>query len=159
MKQKTIIKVSVLGLVIIAMGLMAATPVYAADQACVKFQGSKSALKECEKTTPKECLGIDRSTQDGENRFDSCLIKSSVSSKNNPFVKDIQTIVNILSAGVGIIVVIMIMIGGVQYSIAGDNPTALTAAKKKITDALIALFFFAFSFAFIQWLIPGGIFG
>jgi len=84
-------------------------------------------------------------------------IKDSL--KNNPLVDDIQTVVNILSAGVGIVVVIMIMVGGVQYSIAGDNPAALTAAKKRITDALIALFAFAFSFAFIQWLIPGGIFG
>lgn len=83
----------------------------------------------------------------------------NASLKNNPLINDIQTIVNVLSAGVGVVVVAMIMIGGIQYSIAGDNPTAVTAAKKRITNALIALLAFAFSFAFLQWLIPGGVFG
>lgn len=78
--------------------------------------------------------------------------------KTNPIVKDIQTIVNFLSIGVGIVVVSMIIVGGIQYSIAGDNPQAVTAAKKRVTNALVALVAFIFSFAFVQWLIPGGIF-
>lgn len=79
--------------------------------------------------------------------------------KGNPIVSDLQTIVDVLSAGVGIVVVAMIIVGGIQYSIAGDNPQKLTAAKMRITNALIALVAFMFLFAFVQWLIPGGIFG
>lgn len=78
--------------------------------------------------------------------------------ENNPIVKDINLIVNILSVGVGVIVVTLIIIGGIQYSIAGDNPQALTAAKQRITNALIALFAYLFIFAFLQWLVPGGVF-
>lgn len=78
--------------------------------------------------------------------------------KTNPIVVDIQKIVNFLSVGVGIVVVSMIIVGGIQYSIAGDNPQAVTAAKKRLTNALVALFAFIFSFALVQWLIPGGIF-
>jgi hypothetical protein len=78
--------------------------------------------------------------------------------KNNPIIKDINLIVNFLSIGVGVIVIAMIIIGGIQYSIAGDNPQAVTAAKQRITNALIALVAYLFVFAFLQWLIPGGIF-
>ena len=79
--------------------------------------------------------------------------------KTNPIVSDLQTIINVLSAGVGIVVVAMIIIGGIQYSIAGDSPEKLKEAKKRITNALIALVTFMFLFSFVQWLIPGGVFG
>jgi hypothetical protein len=79
--------------------------------------------------------------------------------KSNPIIKDIQSIVDFLSAGVGIIVVGVIIAGGIQYSLGGDNPQALTAAKQRIMNGLIALVAFILTFAFLQWLIPGGVFG
>ena len=79
--------------------------------------------------------------------------------QSNPIVKDLQLIINFLSAGVGLVVIIMIIVGGIQYSMAGDNAQAITAAKQRITNALIALVAFIFIFAFLQWLIPGGLFG
>jgi hypothetical protein len=79
--------------------------------------------------------------------------------QNDPVTKDIELIVNVLSAGVGIVVIGMIIVGGIQYSIAGDNSQATAAAKQRIVNALIALFAYLFIFAFIQWLIPGGLFG
>lgn len=85
-------------------------------------------------------------------KVDKCLNQS-------PIVHDIQNIVNFLSAAVGVVVIAVIIIGGIQYSVAGDNASALTAAKQRITNGLIALFAFMFAFAFVQWLIPGGIFG
>lgn len=78
--------------------------------------------------------------------------------KDNPIVRDIQMFVDFLAAGVGIVVVGVIIVGGIQYMTSGDNPTALTAAKQRITNGLIALAAFLFTFAFLQWLIPGGIF-
>lgn len=77
---------------------------------------------------------------------------------NNPIVKYLNTIVNVLSAGVGIVVVIMIIVGGIQYSAAGDKPDALSAAKKRITNALIALVAYALIYSFLQWVVPGGVF-
>ena len=79
--------------------------------------------------------------------------------QTNVITTDLQTIVNVLSAGVGIIVIAMIILGGIQYSIAGDNPQATGAAKKRIGNALLALFAYLFIFAFLQWIIPGGLFG
>lgn len=77
---------------------------------------------------------------------------------NNPIVKDINLVVNFLSIGVGVVVIAMIIIGGIQYSIAGDNPQAVSAAKQRIINALIALVAYLFIFSFLQWLIPGGVF-
>lgn len=77
---------------------------------------------------------------------------------NNPIVKYLNIIVDVLSAGVGIVVVIMIIIGGIQYSAAGDKPDALSAAKKRISNALIALVAYALIYSFLQWIIPGGAF-
>jgi hypothetical protein len=87
----------------------------------------------------------------GDTSNNACL-------KNSPLTQDLNNIIDFLSGGVGIIVVGVIMVGGIQYSIAGDNPQAVTAAKKRITDGLLALVVFMLLFAFVQWLVPGGIF-
>lgn len=82
---------------------------------------------------------------------DECL-------KINPLVGYTLILINFLAAGVGVIVTIMIIIGGIQYASAGPNPQAIQMAKKKITNAIIALVAFFFLYAFLQYLIPGGIF-
>lgn len=116
--------------VFLLMSLMAMTaPVYAADT--------------CQNTVHNGSVD--------QNLVQRCLNQS-------PIVHDIQVIVDWLSAGVGIIVTIMIVLGGIQYTIAGDNPTALQAARKRIINGLIALVTFIFMFAILQWLIPGGVF-
>lgn len=85
------------------------------------------------------------------NKVNNCLDQSKI-------VQDLQTIVNFLSAAVGVVIIIMIIVGGVQYSMAGDNSSGVEAARKRLTNAVIALFAFMFAWAFLQWLIPGGIF-
>lgn len=77
---------------------------------------------------------------------------------NNPIVKDLNAVVNFLSIGVGVVVIGMIIVGGIQYSMAGDNSQATQAAKQRIMNAAIALLAYLFLFAFMQWLIPGGVF-
>ncbi len=77
---------------------------------------------------------------------------------SNPIWKDLQAIVNALAAGVGIVVVGSIIVGGIQYSVAGDQPGKLEEAKKRIANALFALVAFFLTWAFLEWLIPGGVF-
>jgi hypothetical protein len=88
------------------------------------------------------------STQTG---LQKCLV-------GNPIVKDLNIIVDFLSIGVGIVVIGSIILGGIQYAMAGDSPEAVNKAKQRITNASIALLAYMFVFAFLQWLIPGGIF-
>lgn len=83
--------------------------------------------------------------------LERCLEKSEL-------VVLIQKIVNFLSAGVGVVVVGAIIVGGIQYIAAGNNASAVSAAKQRIYNALIALAAFILTFAFLQWLIPGGVF-
>jgi hypothetical protein len=66
--------------------------------------------------------------------------------------------VNFLSAIVGIAVIGSIIFAGIQYTAAGDNSSSLSAAKARIRNALIALFAYMFMYAFLQWLVPGGVF-
>lgn len=70
----------------------------------------------------------------------------------NPFVA-------FLTALAGVVIVVSIIAGGVQYSAAGADPSKVAAAKHRITSAIIALLCLIFLFAFIQWLVPGGLFG
>jgi hypothetical protein len=51
----------------------------------------------------------------------------------------VHTIVNLLSALVGIVAVIMIIIGGFRYITSGGNDTSVTAAKNTILYAIIGL--------------------
>ena len=91
---------------------------------------------------------------------DACKgLKQSECLASDPIVKDLNLVVNFLSALVGVVVVVVIVLGGIQYSMAGDNPSAVTAAKQRIINGLIALVAFLLMFSFLQWLIPGGVFG
>jgi len=76
---------------------------------------------------------------------------------NCQIIKYITDGIKILSAAVGIVVVIMIAVGGVQYSSARDNPQAVAAAKGRIINAILALVAYLFMFSLLQYLIPGGV--
>jgi hypothetical protein len=93
----------------------------------------------------------------------SCTTKTpttntTATSGTSCIANDIQKVINFGAAGVGLIVVIMMIIGGLQYSLSRDNPQAVQAAKAKITNAVIAMVSFIFVYAFLQWIVPGGIF-
>lgn len=51
----------------------------------------------------------------------------------------VHTIVNLLSAIVGLVAVIMIIVGGFRYITSGGNDTSVTAAKNTILYAIIGL--------------------
>jgi|SRR3989344_3374226 len=70
----------------------------------------------------------------------------------------IMDVVDALSAVVGIVVVVMIIVGGIQYSSAGSDPQKIASAKTKIVNALLALLVLIFLWAFLQWIVPGGVF-
>jgi hypothetical protein len=76
---------------------------------------------------------------------------------HNKIITDITTILNILTGVVVIVIIIMIMIGGIQYAMARDDSGAVGAARKRIANAVIAFVMYALLYAFLQWLIPGGV--
>ncbi len=88
---------------------------------------------------------------------DDC-IKESVASEplaDNPIFIYLRSIIQFLSAGVGVVVVLMLIISGIQYTTSSANPQALQAAKKRMANAIIGLLLFIFMVAILNFLIPG----
>lgn len=66
-------------------------------------------------------------------------------------------VIQYMSGLVALYVVLMIVIGGVQYISSAGNPGAISAAKNRITNAIIALVLFLMMFTIMNFIIPGGI--
>jgi hypothetical protein len=88
-------------------------------------------------------------------RCDSASGQTEISS--NCIVDRVNMLINLFSVGVGLVVIIMIIIGGIRYAMAGGDPQAVAKAKSQIRNALIALVAYLFLFAALQWIVPGGI--
>jgi len=84
--------------------------------------------------------------------------KNSGASTNIIVTNYIDPAIKFLGIGFGLIIIITMMIGGIQYMTAGSNPQAIAGARKRIGNALFALILFTFMFALLQWLMPGGVF-
>ena len=114
---------------------------------------------------PNECLDVNNDgkydNKDLSSRDDTkcaALGSKKIALAKNPIVTWLNGIVNVLAGLVGVVVVGTIILGGIQYAAAGDKAEAVSAAKQRIINVLIALFAFLFIYAFLQWLVPGGIF-
>jgi predicted small integral membrane protein len=90
--------------------------------------------------------------------LDADCKETELDKENCGIVGYIVTFTNALAILVGIVIVIMIAVGGIQYTTARDDPQQVSAAKNRIRNAILALVFYLFTFAFLQWLVPGGVF-
>lgn len=71
----------------------------------------------------------------------------------------LKTILKFLSGGVGIVILLMLTIAGVQYMTAAGQPEQVKAAKSRIQNAITGLVLFLIAFAVLNLIIPGSIFG
>ena len=72
----------------------------------------------------------------------------------NPIVDLAFAVVRFLSNGVGIVVVGSVVYAGIQYTMARDDPSAVSAARNRIRSSLSALLIFIFAYAILNYLIP-----
>ena len=86
------------------------------------------------------CTGAD--LQFTENPTDTNCSTTSATDKINNII---HTIINLLSAVVGIVAVVMIIIGGLRYITSGGNDTGVASAKNTILYAIIGLIIVAFA--------------
>jgi hypothetical protein len=70
----------------------------------------------------------------------------------------LQPTLDLISGLVGIVVVISLILGGIQYSAAEGDPQKSAKAKNRIANTIFALIAYFFVYAFLQFLVPGGIF-
>lgn len=145
------------GLVAFASTVIATTsPVYAADDPAAKDNICKTDAQG-RQTNPdptKPCIPDPnqlQSTPDAAAKTCTGGDCSGLITKYiNPFIK-------LLTALIGIVIVVGIAAGGVQISAAGGDPAKVVAGRKRIQNAIVALLAYLFMFAFLQWLLPGGI--
>ena len=71
----------------------------------------------------------------------------------------INIVLTVLTFGVGIAGTLGIIITGIMYLTARDNEAQMTKAKSRLINIVIGLAAYAVMWAFLQWLLPGGIFG
>lgn len=65
--------------------------------------------------------------------------------------------INFLSAVAGIAIIASLMIAGFQYMTAQDDSGKIQKAKSRIIQTLVALTLFIFMYAFLNYLVPGGV--
>jgi hypothetical protein len=70
----------------------------------------------------------------------------------------INPTINLLTLVFGLIAVISIVMGGIQFSTSGGDPQKSAAARGRIEKTIFAIFIYAFLYAFLEFLVPGGIF-
>ena len=71
------------------------------------------------------------------------------------FILDV--IVNILVYGVGVAGIIGLVICGIQYMTSQGDVAKMKQAKIRIVEIVIGLVLYAFLYALLNWLIPGGL--
>jgi hypothetical protein len=88
----------------------------------------------------------------------SCLSECN-DTNGSCFYNVLQTIINFLTAGIGLVVVINIIIGGMQYILSDGNASDAVKGRKRIENSLLGFAAYALMYGVLSWLIPGGIAG
>jgi len=88
-----------------------------------------------------------------------CIPKGDGSINQNPIISLLRLVLQVASAGVGLVVAVMIIVAGIQYSSAQGNPQLIQAAKQRLMNAIIGLVMYIFAFALLNYLVPGGLIG
>ena len=99
-------------------------------------------------------LGVDAasaqsSIQDGINASQGTGVPTELFGDGSIFT----TIVNILLFIIGAISVIMLIIGGIRYTVSGGDAAAVTGAKNTILYAIIGLVVAFLAFAVVNWVL------
>lgn len=71
----------------------------------------------------------------------------------------LNVILQVFTWGVGIAGTLGIVLVGIQYITSRDDPAQLTRAKSRMLQIVIGLVAYAVLWAFLQWLLPGGVLG
>jgi len=72
--------------------------------------------------------------------------------------KYVNPAIDLFSLCFGLIAVISLIAGGIQYSASQGDPQKTAQAKSRITNTILAIFAYLFLYAFLQFLVPGGAF-
>lgn len=145
----------------------------AVERECAGRTGEQ--LRTCRAETAVEFAGAGNTARDGQQKLLAAdqevngrcgegdnAIQTSIdfgcTGKGNPIVDLAYAIIKFLSFGVGLIIAASIIYAGIQYSASSGNPENSQNAKNRIINSLVGLVFYLLIFAFVQFLVPGGLF-
>lgn len=67
-------------------------------------------------------------------------------------------VINILTAGVGVLALVGIVYGAILYTSAGGNPEQVKKARTVFVNVVIGVVSFGAMFTLLNFLVPGGVF-
>lgn len=70
----------------------------------------------------------------------------------------LNPLIDLLSAAFGLIAVISLIMGGIEYSSSEGDPQKSSKAKNRIAKTIVAIVAYFFLYAFLQFIVPGGVF-
>jgi hypothetical protein len=76
--------------------------------------------------------------------------------QGNPIADALFGFIRFLSAGVGLVIVGSIIVGGIQYTGSRGDPQSTAMAINRIRSSLYALLIFIFAYAILNYIIPAG---
>ena len=89
-------------------------------------------------------------------KVETALIQCNTGGSNNGIWAVLLIVVNLLTAGIGIVAVGGIVYAAILYTSAGDNEGQTSKAKGLITNVVIGIVGFGLLYSFLQYIIPGG---
>ena len=78
--------------------------------------------------------------------------------QGSPISDMLFAFIRFLAAGVGIVVIASIILGGIQYIGSRGEPGSTGHAIERIRSSVIALIIYIFIYAILNYLVPGGMF-
>ena len=66
--------------------------------------------------------------------------------------------INMLTVAFGIIAVISIILGGIQYTASEGDPQKASRAKNRLANTVLAILAYSVMYGFLQFLVPGSFF-
>lgn len=138
--MKRVLLSSWLVALVLAMGMPAVAAAAAAKT------GNGSAL-----TKPENCVQIALPI------FGNNTCVSNAKGQGGAIIIYLRDVLKLVSSAVGITIIIMIIVAGIQYISSVGDPGAIKNAKNRLVNAMIALLLFLMMFAILQFLVPGGI--
>jgi hypothetical protein len=109
--------------------------------------------------TPADAgAGEESNIETRTSRVSTDCAADDIDAENCGIVKLLDTAFNFISGGIALAVIGNIIFAGIQYSTAQGDPSKASKAKTRIQNAIIAFVMYLTLSAFIEWLIPGGVF-
>lgn len=78
-------------------------------------------------------------------------------SSGNGVFEILNLVLNIMTAGIGILATIGLIVVGIQWMTAKDKEDQIVKAKSRLTNIVLGIVVWGVLWLFLSWLIPGGV--